>query len=94
MLLIKPVAHVSEGFEILKELESMSNQLCSECGAMSTTRTDRIGKTSNLLVIQRSIATKSGDKKGKWLQVEQELHINNEPYTLVSVIAHIETRIS
>lgn len=28
MLLIKPVAHVSEGFEILKELESMSNQLC------------------------------------------------------------------
>ena len=45
---------------------------------MSTTRTDRIGKTSNLLVIQRSIATKSGDKKGKWLQVEQELHINNE----------------
>lgn len=40
---------------------------------MSTTRTDLVEETGDLPVVRRSIVTRNGEKKGKWLEVEQEL---------------------
>lgn len=39
---------------------------------MSTTCTDLIKETGDLLIVWRSIVTRSGEKAGKWLQVEQD----------------------
>jgi hypothetical protein len=45
---------------------------------MTTTRTDVIEETGDLVIVRRSIVTRSGEKTGRWLKVEQELCVKEQ----------------